>query len=170
MKKNILRFAVAIFIIAIFSSFKSLDIIDLDNDDSKEWVSIVGYPFLKEGEAVLIINRFNFYIKKLWKPSEISFGDIDADGVTDVGITVYKKTPLHQYYFKRPFIYEYVNFKLRPKLLISRLQSPIDSFKLEDVDGDARSEIVAHEGDKIRIYKQKTMGFELYKTMDKGGE
>lgn len=99
-----------------------------------------------------------------WK---VEVGDIDGDGIDEVALGVYTKSPLHQIDAKRPYIYKFNGEELIPKWRGSRLSRPFIDFVFYDLDKDGWDEIISieilkEEGYIINSYKWKGFGFEGY--------
>lgn len=99
------------------------------------------------------------------KPWSIQVGDVDYDNIDEIGIGVYKESPLHPIMAKRPFIYNFDGLDLMPKWRGSRLSRPFSEFVLFDIDNDGTCEIVSIEEledgrNIVNSYKWKGFGFE----------
>ena len=100
----------------------------------------------------------------VWK---LEVGDIDGDGIDEVGLGVYTQSPLHPIDAKRPYIYTFNGEKLIAKWRGSRLSRPFVDFIFYDIDKDTSDEILSIEVLKdgkyiINSYKWKGFGFEGY--------
>lgn len=100
------------------------------------------------------------------KPSKVMAGDIDGDGIQEIGICVYKTTKFHPVLAKRPFFYRLTDGQLEPVWLGSRLARPFLDYIVWDVDQDGMEEIVSIEKTKygdslVAMYDWKGFGFEL---------
>lgn len=100
----------------------------------------------------------------VWK---LEVGDIDGDGIDEVGLGVYTQSPLHPIDAKRPYIYSFSGIELIPKWRGSRLSRPFVDFVFYDVDKDKTDEILSIElledgAYIINSYKWKGFGFEGY--------
>lgn len=109
-----------------------------------------------------IINSFDF---KDLQPSKVLAGDINGDGLPEIGVCVYKATTFHQVLEKRPFFYSLRNGNLVPIWLGSRLSRPFTDYILHDIDGDGTDNIIAIEltasgGFAVSAYAWAGFGFE----------
>lgn len=101
-------------------------------------------------------------------PWKLMVGDVDGDGVDEVSIGVYKKSPLHPVMAKRPFFYNFNGGDLVPKWRGSRLSRPFEDYFLFDFDKDQVMELVSIEyledgRQVLNSYKWREFGFEGYK-------
>lgn len=138
---------------------------------SSQLVLLTGGRFSKYGSEVVIYS-LDGEIKEIYredfsrlKPWKVVLGDIDGDGIDEVSIGVYKKTPFHQVMAKRPFIYSYENNSLQPKWKGSRLSKPFTDYDFCDIDGDGIDEIVSIEilednNKVINTYKWEGFGLQ----------
>lgn len=144
---------------------------DIDGDNEKELIVLTRCIFGRYGKDVVIysnMERLNELYREDFselKPWKIATGDIDADGIDEISIGVYKKTIFHKVMDKRPFIYSYRYNRLHPKWRGSRLSRPLVNYTFYDIDCDNYDEIVSIEllenGRKtLNSYKWKGFGFE----------
>ena len=98
------------------------------------------------------------YRLNVWKAEA---GVVTDEGVENVVLGVYNKSPFHQEMEKRVFIYIVKDDELRPRYRASKLSLPFDDFLLYDVDGDGVMEIVTLDSVKganfVSAYKLKKM-------------
>lgn len=100
-------------------------------------------------------------------PSKAVAGDINGDGIVEIGVCVYKTAVFHQAYAKRPFFYALNEGRLVPVWLGSRLSRPFKDYILTDLTGDGISNIAAIEytgagGCAVRAYAWAGFGFEAF--------
>lgn len=144
---------------------------DIDGDNENEVIVLSRGIFGRYGKDVVIysnMERINELYREDFselKPWKIETGDIDADGIDEITIGVYKKTIFHKVMDKRPFIYSYKDNRLHPKWRGSRLSRPLEDYTFYDIDCDNFDEIVSIElmenGRKtLNSYKWKDFGFE----------
>lgn len=157
----------------IKGGIKEYDFGDLTGDSNDELIVLTGDIKKEYGKEVIVfaiadsvkeIGRKDFEEFNPWK---VIAGDIDGDGIDEISVGVYKKSPLHPVMDKRPFIYSLVNGKLQPKWRGSRLSRPFTDYCFYDIDGDGIDEIIAIElvadnKKRINSYKWKGFGFEGY--------
>lgn len=101
-----------------------------------------------------------------WKPLKVQAGDVNGDGLEEISICVYKTAKFHPVLAKRPFFYDLKNGELEPVWLGSRLARPFEAYRLSDVNGDGRAEIIsiesAENGNRlVAVYGWKGFGFEV---------
>ena len=98
------------------------------------------------------------YRLNVWKAEA---GAVTDEGVENVVLGVYNKSPFHQETEKRVFVYIVKNDELRPRYRASKLSTPFEDFVLYDVEGDGVIEIVTLDNIKgmnsISAYKLKKM-------------
>lgn len=98
------------------------------------------------------------YRLNVWKAEA---GTVTDEGVENVVLGVYNKSPFHQETEKRVFVYIVKDNELRPRYRASKLSLSFDDFLLYDVDGDGIMEIVTLDNIKgmnsISAYKLKKM-------------
>lgn len=98
------------------------------------------------------------YRLNVWKAEA---GVVTDEGVENVVLGVYNKSPFHQELEKRVFIYIVKDDELRPRYRASKLSTPFEDFVLYDVEGDGVMEIVTLDSVKgansISAYKLKKM-------------
>lgn len=98
------------------------------------------------------------YKLNVWKAEA---GVVTDEGVENVVLGVYNKSPFHQETEKRVFVYIVKNDELRPRYRASKLSTPFEDFVLYDVEGDGVIEIVTLDNIKgmnsISAYKLKQM-------------
>ncbi len=98
------------------------------------------------------------YRLNVWKAEA---GAVTDEGVENVVLGVYNKSPFHQETEKRVFVYIVKNDELRPRYRASKLSTPFEDFVLYDVEGDGVMEIVTLDNIKgmnsISAYKLKQM-------------
>lgn len=98
------------------------------------------------------------YRLNVWK---VEAGVVTDEGVENVVLGVYNKSPFHQETEKRVFVYIVKNDELRPRYRASKLSTPFEDFVLYDVEGDGVIEIVTLDNIKgmnsISAYKLKKM-------------
>lgn len=98
------------------------------------------------------------YTLNVWKAET---GVVTDEGVENVVLGVYNKSPFHQELEKRVFVYIVKDDELRPRYRASKLSTPFDDFVLYDVEGDGVMEIVTLDNIKgmnsISAYKLKKM-------------
>lgn len=98
------------------------------------------------------------YRLNVWK---VEAGAVTDEGVENVVLGVYNKSPFHQEPEKRVFVYIVKDDELRPRYRASKLSLPFDDFLLYDVDGDGVMEIMTLDNIKgmnsISAYKLKKM-------------
>lgn len=98
------------------------------------------------------------YRLNVWKAEA---GVVTDEGVENVVLGVYNKSPFHQETEKRVFVYIVKNDELRPRYRASKLSTPFEDFVLYDVEGDGVMEIVTLDNIKgmnsISAYKLKKM-------------
>ena len=97
----------------------------------------------------------------MYQPWKIRFADVDLDGIPEIGMGVYKKSPLHQVLAKRLFIF---NFQqgLQPKWLGSRLSRPFIDFDFLSQNGQTTLyaiEISRNQQFRINTYAWDSFGF-----------
>lgn len=100
------------------------------------------------------------------KPMKVLLGDVDGDGIQEIGLCVYKTAKFHPVLAKRPFFFRLTQGNLIPVWLGSRLSRPFDDYTLADTDGDSISEILSIEPLQngewvVAIYDWAGFGFEL---------
>ncbi|MCL2336053.1 MAG: hypothetical protein FWC60_01395 [Firmicutes bacterium] len=120
---------------------------------------------VKNGRAGQFAPLHSFDLTAL-NPMRVMAGDIDGDGIKEIGVQVYKATKFYPTLDKRPFFYRLAGGELVPVWLGSRLSRPFDDYILADVDGDQMAELVSIERlqdgtQVICTYKWDDFGFEL---------
>lgn len=98
------------------------------------------------------------YRLNVWKAET---GVVTDEGLENVVLGVYNKSPFHQEMEKRVFIYVVKDDELRPRYRASKLTTPFEDFVLYDIDGDGVTEILTLDSVKgmnsISAYKLKKM-------------
>ena len=98
------------------------------------------------------------YRLNVWKAEA---GVVADEGVENVVLGVYNRSPFHQETEKRVFVYIVKNDELRPRYRASKLSTSFEDFVLYDVEGDGVIEIVTLDNIKgmnsISAYKLKKM-------------
>lgn len=112
----------------------------------------------------------NSGLKKTWsgipstlKPWKIQIGDIDGDGITEIGVGVRKKSRFHPVFANRPFIYSWENGKLYQKWLGSRLGRPFTDFVFASFPSGSMLlavEVTSDGANELAVYKWDRFGFE----------
>ncbi|MCD7909052.1 MAG: hypothetical protein LUH04_15485 [Clostridium sp.] len=105
------------------------------------------------------------------KPLKVMAGDINGDGLAEIGVCVYKTAKFHPVLSKRPFFYDLKDGELESVWLGSRLARPFDDYLLFDLDGDGIDEIVSIESEQngnklLALYDWKGFGFEIRAVSD----
>ena len=121
-------------------------------------------------------------------PHNIKTADVDGDGVSEISITMYKRTRFHPVMDERPYIYYWDEEIVHPMWRGSRLSRPFGNYIFYDLDGDKQEERIAIEyledgRQVVNAYGWKGFGFEsiactkaydgvkkLEKRVDKGEE
>ncbi|MCQ2518380.1 MAG: hypothetical protein MJ119_06400 [Lachnospiraceae bacterium] len=160
---------------------------DYDNDGNEELLTVEAdslEQFTEEGKPygnrICVYEDYSFdsngslipgtvqYTKdkSALKPLRIHAGDINGDGITEIGIVTYKMTQFHPVMAERPFFYAIDGDNLVKVWLGSRLSRPFKDFTLNDIDGDGIDEIVAIEylEDKrevFAVYDWQGFGFDM---------
>jgi len=116
----------------------------------------------KAGQAPVV--RTSLDLTRL-RPLKIQLGDIDGDGRLEIALCVYKETTFDPQPAMRPFFYRWEDGDLAPVWRGSRLARPFDDYRLADLDGDGRAELVSVEaladgGRLICVYRWRDFGFE----------
>jgi len=144
---------------------------DVNGDDFEELIILTKRGFKTYGSEVVVF-KLDSRITEIYRedfsdlnPWKVAAGDVDGDGIDEISVGVFKKTPLYQVMDKRPFIYYYKDNRLLPKWRGSRLSKPFDDYDFFDIDGDAMDELISIEvlqnGKKvINTYKWRGFGFE----------
>lgn len=143
---------------------------DLDNDGKVEIVSINykrmthGHPM---GGDIIVSDRKD---KVIWRqgklnPWKLQIGDVDGDGIKEIIVGVWKKSPKDTIWAKRTFIYSWNGKRLMPMWLGSRLSRRFDDFTVSDVDHDGKAELIALEiaprnKHRVAVYRWKSFGVE----------
>lgn len=107
----------------------------------------------------------SFEIAEL-KPIKVLSGDTDGDGISEIGICVYKTTKFHPVPAKRPFFFQLDEKGLQPFWLGSRLARPFKEYTVFDMDKDGIDELISIEilenkKEIIAMYDWKGFGFEV---------
>jgi hypothetical protein len=147
--------------------------LDLDGDGSPETVVITsektvdGHPM--DGDIVVLKEK-DGELSPVWRagrlnPWKLESGDVDGDGITEIAVGVYKKSPFDQVMARRVFIYTWNGERLCPKWLGSRLSRRFDDFVLCDINSDGLDELIALEVGKgalhrVAAYRWDVFGFE----------
>ncbi|MGB9586554.1 MAG: FG-GAP repeat domain-containing protein [Armatimonadota bacterium] len=97
------------------------------------------------------------------RPWKLTAGDVDGDGITDIGIGVYKRARFHPVMANRPFVYSWDGRELRAKWLGSRLSRPFTDFVIADF-GLPCAKLIAIEqlrdgSNELAVYKWHGFGF-----------
>ncbi|MGE5329333.1 MAG: hypothetical protein ACM3KR_07490 [Deltaproteobacteria bacterium] len=155
----------------IVSSFTA----DMDKIGEDYIILVTGKEGEQYGRKILMLSFDNASANKLkvkysyqfkgfdvWK---VQAADVDGDKKKDISFGAYKKTPLHQIYAKRPFVYNWENGGISPKWLGSRLSMPFEDYIFQDINCDGMDELISIEvnrqGQKlISLYRWKGFGFE----------
>lgn len=176
-KKKYVFFFLTVFILLFFL----FEILSNESMDKKDGYLIKGEKYSVE----IIKNKSSQYANKIYINSigkkkstftkdisdlnvwKLEVGDIDGDGIDEVGLGVYTQSPLHPIDAKRPYIYTFNGEDLIPKWRGSRLSRPFIDFIFYDIDKDKTDEIVSieilrEEKYIINSYKWKGFGFEGY--------
>lgn len=148
----------------------------IDKTKMNRLLLIIGNKSEKYGNKLIVSNIFennkniSFSIcceKKLgeMRPWKIQTADVDGDGMNEISIAMYKKTPFQPFLANRPFLYSWIGTDIAPKWLGSRLAMPFEDYIFEDINGDKKDELVSIERTKegkrvIRAYCWKGFGFE----------
>lgn len=96
---------------------------------------------------------------------EMSQGDVDGDGVQEIGACTWSRTVLEPEMDYRFFVYGWTaNGDLVPRFRGSRLSRPLVAAVLRDVDGDGRAELLSVEkgrdgGEVVVAYDWNQFGF-----------
>lgn len=146
---------------------------DLDRDGSMETVSITckswqgSHPI---GGDIIITSAKSRKQVAVWRqpklnPWKLEIADVDGDGLREVVVGVWKKSPKDPVMAKRVFVYSWNGKRLMPKWLGSRLGRRFDDFALADVNSDGWDELAALEIGKngkhrVALYRWKSFGFD----------
>ena len=143
---------------------------DLDNDHVTETVTITcrttrdGHPI---GGNIVVsqAGRGPVWRQSKLNPWKLEIGDVDGDGLREVIVGVWKKSPKDPVMAKRVFVYSWNGKRLMPKWLGSRLSRRFDDFAVADVNDDHWDELIALEiapggRHRIAVYRWLSFGFE----------
>ena len=144
----------------------------LDGDSRTVVLAIIGRPYERYGERLLILSSEDGETRKIWKdmdmaklkPWKVESGDVDGDGAQDILVGVYKKTRFDPKMNNRLFVYDWDEDGLFPKWLGSSLSLPFYDFAVGQIDGEDGDELVSLErlkggSSRIMIYKWSGFGF-----------
>jgi hypothetical protein len=134
---------------------------DLDGDGISEDYSLSNNVLtVTEGSMQLWQSPGDYQV------DSFALGDIDNDGKPNLVISLWKKgsfgelkpfwhTEKDTSYKNHLFVYKLQEDKFRQVWCSSDLDRPILSFKVRDVDGDGRNELVVREGQYKKISKDR---------------
>lgn len=120
------------------------------------------------GEKINIICHKQMKTMKPWK---IQTGDVDGDGINEISILMYKKTPFNPIMANRPFLYQWIGEDIAPKWLGSRLAMPFEDLIFADINADGKDELLSIETKEnshkvLMAYTWKGFGFEALGSSD----
>ncbi|WP_050747999.1 FG-GAP repeat protein [Peptoniphilus sp. oral taxon 386] len=153
MKKRKIGIILLILSALVFLKFKNTlyDSIAIKNNEGEEvTVNVYKNIFSKYANVIEIVSenrkeKIVFSGKKkinIWK---LDAGDVDGDGIDEIALGVYKKSPHHRVMANRVFLYNISGLELKPKFRASRLGLPFTEFLLYDIDEDGAFEIISIE-------------------------
>jgi len=116
---------------------------DLDNDSIQEIYT------LENGRLTITENAENIWQSPArWWIDDFILADSNNDGVLDINISLWKDEVSVKNHF---FIFDFVNGTIKPIWRSSNLKASICEFKVADLDGDGKNDLVVTQGD----YSQK---------------